>query len=280
MELPELSRCEVQVIAAKLRQIIRENRRSAPLRLIAKACEKYLRAWYNEGWWEFESNGEAFVLSRFNEWAHGRKVVIWDVGAHHGEWAEAAHKLVPSATIHSFEIIPELASRITDTDWLSTHTYGLSDAEDIVDVHWNKMYDTTSSISPRHGTPGFEDDCIIQCKVKPGDQLVAELGSPDFIKIDVEGHEASVLGGLHQTLHGANAPRLIQFEYGTTYVPSGSTLREIYTLLPSYSIGRLFPNYVDFKSYDYFDEHFRMGNMIATRDQALQRLLGGKAGRM
>jgi FkbM family methyltransferase len=263
-------------VGYKLRQIIREHRRSVPLRLIAMSCEKYLRVWYNEDFWEFESNGEAFVLSRFNQWAQGREVVIWDVGAHHGEWAEAAHKLVPSAAVHSFEIVPEAASQLTDTDWWSTYAFGLSDVEDVVDVYWNNVSGTNSSINPRSETVGFEDGLIIRCRVKTGDQLVDELGSPDFVKIDVEGHEAFVLRGLRQTLRGRSAPRLIQFEYGATYVPSGSTLREIYALLPNYSIGRLFPNYVDFKPYDYSGEHLRMGNMIATRDQGLQSLLAGK----
>jgi FkbM family methyltransferase len=265
------------MIKDKLQEIIAKNRRSVPLRLMAKYSEKYLHAWYNEARWDFESNGEAFVLSRFNQWAEGRKVVIWDVGAHYGEWSEAAHNLVPAASVHSFEVIREVALKSNDTDWRSTHAFGLSDVEGVVDVHWNKVHDTENSINPRPEFPTYQSApvAVIQCQVKTGDQLVDELGSPDFLKIDVEGHEAYVLRGLHETLRGGNAPWLIQFEYGSTYVPSGSTLREIYALLPNYSIGRLYPNYVDFKPYSYSDEHLRMGNMIATRDQALRDLLSG-----
>jgi FkbM family methyltransferase len=265
------------MIKLKVQELIVKNRRSVPLRLIAKYSEMYLRAWYNEARWAFESNGEAFVLSRLNQWAQGREIAIWDVGAHYGEWSEAAHKMVPSATVHSFEIIPELASRLTDRDWRSAHAFGLSDVEGVVDVHWNKGNDTESSINPRPEFPSYQGVpiTVIQSQVKTGDQLVDELGSPDFVKIDVEGHEAYVLRGFRKTLRGRSAPRLIQFEYGATYVPSGSTLREIYALLPDYSIGRLYPDYVDFKPYSYSDEHLRMGNMIATRDQALQSLLTG-----
>lgn len=265
------------MIKDKLQEIIAKHRRSVPLRLVAKCSEKYLRAWYNEARWDFKSNGEAFVLSRFNQWARGREVVIWDVGAHYGEWSEAAHKLVPSAAVHSFEIIREMALRLTDTDWRSTHPFGLSDVEGVVDVHWNKGHDTENSINPRSELTSFQGVpiAVIPCQVKTGDQVVDKLGSPDFVKIDVEGHEAYVLRGFRETLRDESAPRLIQFEYGGTYVPSGSTLREIYTLLPNYSIGRLYPNYVDFKRYNYSDEHLRMGNMIATRDQALQNLLAG-----
>jgi FkbM family methyltransferase len=237
----------------------------------------YLRAWYNEARWDFESNGEAFVLSRFDQWAQGREVVIWDVGAHYGEWSEAAHELVPTARVHCFEIIRETASKLSDNEWRSTHAFGLSDVDGAVDVHWNKGNDTESSIDPRVEFRSFQGVpvSVVRSQVRTGDRLVDELGPPDFVKIDVEGHEAHVLRGFGETLRSGSAPRLIQFEYGATYVPSGSTLREIYTLLPGYSIGRLYPDYVDFKPYSYSDEHLRMGNMIATRDQALRNLLAG-----
>jgi FkbM family methyltransferase len=262
--------------------VIVKHRRSAPLRLIARFSERYLRAWYNENRWTFTNNGESFVLTQFGQWAAGRKVTIWDVGAHGGEWSDAAHQVVPFAAIHSFEIIPEIAATVTDTEWRSAHALGLSNAEGTVEVHWNKGHNTESSINPRAEglTYRTSDVEVIQCQVQAGDKLVGELGHPDFLKVDTEGHEANVLRGFSETLRSSSAPALIQLEYGSTYVPAGATLRDIYSLLPGYSIGRLYPDYVDFKSYDYSDEHFRMGNMIATRDPELKRLLAGlSAGR-
>lgn len=261
----------------RIQYIIAKNRRMLPLRLIAMVSEKYLRAWYNEARWGFETNGEAFVLSRFNQWSQGSKTSIWDVGANYGEWSDIAHQMVPAAAIHSFEIIPEIASTLTDSTWRSAHAFGLSNSAGIIDVHWNQGHNTESSINPRTESISFREShvSVIQCQIRAGDKLVGDLGFPDFLKIDTEGHEAYVLRGFSETLQSSNAPALIQFEYGITYVPTGSTLREIYSLLPGYSIGRLYPNYVDFKPYSFTDENLRMCNMIATRDPALRDLLAG-----
>jgi hypothetical protein len=67
----------------------------------------------------------------------------------------------------------------------------------------------------------------------------------------------------------------MQIEYGDTYIPSGSTLKALYELVEphGYSIGRLYPNYVDFKSYEYRDDNFRMGNLIAVKDRDLKTML-------
>ena len=103
--------------------------------------------------------------------------------------------------------------------------------------------------------------------------MVETLPPPHVLKIDVEGHETAVLRGMQRLLSGDYAPLIIQIEYGDTYLPSGSTLKDVYSLLPGYSIGRLFPNHVDFRPYSYADDHFRMGNIIATRDARLKSLL-------
>ncbi len=65
-----------------------------------------------------------------------------------------------------------------------------------------------------------------------------------------------------------NYPRLIQFEYGDTYIPAGKTLYGIYQILAplGYRIGRVYPDHVEFKDYDFCDEHYRMGNYVAVKE--------------
>ncbi len=90
----------------------------------------------------------------------------------------------------------------------------------------------------------------------------------DILKIDTEGHEVDVLLGFTKVLVTPNAPRIIQFEYGHTYLPSKHSLSDVYRLLePSgYVIGRLYPNGVEFSPYQLEKENFRIGNFVAVRE--------------
>ncbi len=263
------------------RQFIRENRRSAIIRLIASSSEKFLRAWYNEGFYEFKSNGEAYALDRFAEWWGPRPAIVWDVGAHLGDWAVAAHSRLPEAHVYSFEIIEpiyqQLASRFDIEPWVTTVNFGLSDTHGDVIVGWNQNADTASSINPRLGHLLFDESMLVPVasQITTGNLFSKDNGRPDLLKIDVEDMSLTeVLLGCGDLLQGVGSPAMIQFEYGDTYIPGNNTLFSIYNLLSKfgYSVGRLYPNFVDFKDYTYDDEHFRMGNYIAVRSNELKAL--------
>jgi FkbM family methyltransferase len=267
-------------LLASLRQMIRENRRALPFRLAGKAAEKYLHAYYNEGFYEFERNGETFAVNTFKTWLNGRKPVIWDVGANTGQWALEALGLIPEAEVHSFEIIPSIKERLIentkDLPNIHVHGVGLSDRAGEIKVHLNPHNTVTSSIEPRLGGRWFQEETVeVTCEITTADEMARRISPPGFVKIDVEGHELSVLRGAQQLLAGPDAPAMMQIEYGETYIPSGSTLKALYELVEphGYSIGRLFPNHVHFKSYEYEDDNFRMGNLIAAKGADLKKLL-------
>ncbi len=264
---------------AFLKRTIAENRRSGVVRSMAGLAQRFLNAYHYTGEYAFASNGEKFALSCFAE-AHGPLAVIWDVGAHLGEYALEAHDVMPGARIVSFEIIPEIAAqlktRITG-DWFELHEIGLSDREGHVDVAWNKKQDTTNAVMPfAYEHLDLSDVQPRRCPITTIDRLIAGgQPPPDVLKIDVEGHEAAVLGGAGRLLAGDKAPAMIQFEYGGTWIPSSATLYATQQFLQGfgYAVGRLYPDHVAFKTYNWKDEHFRMGNMIAARGARLQQLL-------
>jgi len=270
------------MVGAFLRQTIRSSRRAAVSRGVAAASEKFLRAWYNEGYYAFDKNGERFAVSCFAKWSRLDSPVIWDVGAHLGHWADVVHEIMPRARITSFEILKPIADRVLErhrgADWFTLENIGLSDQEGQVEVTWNPRHDTTNSITPRLESKFFRAGELVQvpCRVTTLDAYAARTATtPDFLKIDVEGHEGAVLAGGAHLLSGERAPAMIQFEYGDTWIPGGHTLYKVQRQLEAlgYSVGRLYPDHVAFKAYDYADEHFRMGNMIAVKDPKLRALL-------
>jgi FkbM family methyltransferase len=266
----------LMTIKSRSQQFIREKRRTAPLRALAALSEKYLRHWYNEDFYEFERNGEAFALDQFAHWNRGAAVTVWDVGSHRGEWSEEALKRIPAATIHSFEVIPSIAADIPPHPRRSVHVVGLSNRAGESRITFNPSHDTMNTLNPfsfARRDPNFNGATLTSCQLTTGDLLSKQIGAPSLLKIDVEGHEVSVLRGCGAMLNSEAAPVMIQLEYGLTYLPAGESLLQIHDLLPSYSIGRLYPDHVDFRSYDLRDDHFRMGNLIAVRDGSLKALL-------
>jgi FkbM family methyltransferase len=223
-----------------------------------------------------QANGEAEIMRRF--FANSSALVIaLDVGSHDGEWAAHFLALGPSSFVVCFEILPavrdKLKQRFSADTRVSIADSGLSDQVGIVKVTWNKSCGPTSSISGESRHYGGAELSVVSCAVQTGDKYICEnaIGQIDFLKIDTEGHEVPVLKGFAQLLASAQAPRVIQFEYGTTWLAGRHRLADAYSILQCncYSIGRLYPNGVDFKQYELSDESFRMGNYIAVRDSTL-----------
>lgn len=254
---------------------IRLRRRNRVFSGLARLSRTYLKAFENDGNFNFERNGERDALTKISRWFGGAQATVWDVGAHRGEWASLCHGILPASKIFSFEIVPNIFQDIPQAHWLEARNVGLSDKEAEVEVTVAHGWDTANAIHPRTEHFFFDHGERVSCRVVPGDQLVEEgLPPPDILKIDTEGHEVPVLRGLKNTLMSA-PPKVIQLEYGQTYLPGGFTLRDVFELLTpcGYSVGRLYPNHVEFRGYGYDLDDFRMGNFIAVRDEGLRKLL-------
>jgi FkbM family methyltransferase len=273
-------------LLAKLRQLIRDNRSRRPFAIAAHASEKYLRAHYNEAFFDFSLNGEYRIIETFASINGNAAVTHLDVGAHTGEWTESILAAMPSSRVICFEVVPNLASllrnRLGMDDRVTVIDRGLSSREGEVSVTFNKSAPSTSAIVPRTSSQWFSSAKVeqVSARVEAGDNVVEGLGLSEIgiMKIDVEGHEIDVLQGFQRTLRSVASPRLIQFEYGDTYLPVRHTLKDACDLLTScgYVVGRVFPRGVGFKTYELSDDHFRMGNYVAVKaHDPLRRALQG-----
>lgn len=243
-----------------------------------------MNAWHVAGFYEFDRNGERFVIECFAAVYGKSESTVWDVGAHKGEYALACHEVLPRAKVISFEIIPDLARTLAGdqfhSGWFESHNFGLSDKPGQAEVNWHHGSDSTNSIhkQDRSGLAFYGEIETISCPVTTIDELIGDgLPPPDFLKVDVEGHDAFVLDGGRKLFQSNAAPKLIQFEYGGTWIPANRTLYSVQVFLEEcgYWVGRLYPDHVAFKTYEFADDRFRMGNMVATRCVELKKLLAG-----
>ncbi len=179
-------------------------------------------------------------------------MVVFDVGANIGEYTAYMLSVVPDLKIHCFEPVAEtfalLQQRHENNPQACLNNFGLSDVEDIGHMKIygeaygiNSLYDRRSSAASQ---PVYANYTKQQVTLQTLDNYVAEknIAHIDFIKIDVEGHELKVLQGATQSLT-ARKISAIQFEYGSSFVDSQSSLKAIYDLVTTHGfwLYRLLP---------------------------------------
>jgi FkbM family methyltransferase len=244
---------------------IARHRRRWPLRKLARLCEKYLDAYAN---WSYDParNGEQRLLGRM---ASLSSPLLFDVGANVGEWTDTARRLIPAAEVHCFEIAPATAEilrqRFAGDSRVSVTAQGLSAREEEVSLIY---YPRASGLTSTLPFPHRQASERVQASTTTGDAYVAARGISriEYCKIDVEGMEWEVLDGFSASL-GAGVLQAIQFEYGRKSILTKHLLGDLYALLEGYGylVGKVYPTYVDFRSYRLTDEDFRGPNYLAVR---------------
>ena len=260
------------------------HRRKLICRWVGRASYLLWRAYENRNF-DMQTNGEEWYLRRMAT-LNGVKCIL-DVGANVGDWSLLCRRLFPRATIHAFEIAPpvfsELKHRLSHLENLVLNPKGLSSQECEIEIYYSATlgYLTTAyaeNFDAAFALPGAKQSppVTIKAKVVCGDDYVKEHGirSIDVLKVDVEGMEESVLRGFQHTF-SEHRIRLVQFEYNTTNIISKFLLRDAHHLFNGlgYRVGKLYPNYVQFREYHYRQEDFCGPNMIAVRKED-KELLG------
>lgn len=252
---------------------IADERRSPQIQAQARECIKFLECYENYNY-DINSNGERFVLETM---AQRQLSCIFDVGANVGDWALLAHQYFPSAKIHCFEIskptyetLKEQTKRISN---IIANDFGLSDREGEIKL---KSYPDFSGLTSQIDYPHPCGSVITTGSVTCGDLYMQKHGIThvDFMKIDVEGAEDRVLQGIANAIQGRMID-VIQFEYGRVNILTKFLLYDFYALFRKhgYRVGKIYPNYVDFREYSFAHEDFLGPNYLAVREDLTDSLI-------
>jgi FkbM family methyltransferase len=240
-------------------------RRNPVLGTAAKLCRQYLK-WFGNASYKPARNGERWLLDTL----HGEAFrTMIDVGANVGNWSIMAADLFPQATVYALEVVPDTAAalrgRVAQYDRIKCFNLGLAAHNGTLSLHYHPTASTHATFTDYpHTWTGERIDCPV---MRGSDFLRREgIDSIDFLKLDVEGAEHLVLEGFQDQLRQQRI-RFVQFEYGRVNILTHFLLRDFYQLFAKhgYVVGKIFPDYVDFREYELTDEDFLGPNYLACR---------------
>jgi FkbM family methyltransferase len=135
---------------------------------------------------------------------------VFDVGGNHGIYAYWLGNAVgPAGSVHFFEPQPELCIEVKQVlDWLGlnqviVNSLALSDVRSRLSLNRGYVGDGSASFVPRADLSLPADSLV--CETTTVDDYCSshQIDHVAFMKIDVEGHELSVVNGALQTLRHA-----------------------------------------------------------------------------
>jgi FkbM family methyltransferase len=168
----------------------------------------------------------------------GRGSTFWDVGGHAGFFTIFGARLVgEQGRVHVFELLPENRRRIEEAVELNglgnvvVHECAVSAGSGAATLH---AHDSTSMWTLIEERRGHESELTVS--VRTLDELTEDLGTPDVIKLDVEGAEVEALRGGSLLLKDTKSAVFVEFS-------SPELLAAGRALLPDYRFDQISGNH-------------------------------------
>ena len=231
-------------------------------------------------WQNNNVNGEFFLIKRFlpKYFKERTNIIIFDVGANVGNYSLSLIKTFPNASIYAFEPNPLtfdlLKEKTKNNKSILCHKIGFSNQKstseifsyksDKVSEHASLYKEVMSEIHNDKSISTF------QINLETLDEFCTEnkIDKINFLKIDTEGHEYSVLSGALNLIKTKSID-VIQFEFNEMNVISRTFLKDFYDILYlNYEIYRLdSKKLISLKEYSTANEIFQYQNIIAIKRQ-------------
>lgn len=218
----------------------------------------------------FDASGEGGAL-QFVAKQLPAAAVVFDVGANQGDYTLLLAKLMPEATILSFEpssrTFAMLQEKVKDLKQIRSFHLGLSNSEVEINLYSNQDGSGLASVHQRrldHFGIAFDQSETVRMRTLDGFCDEQKIDRIDFLKLDVEGHELEVLKGAAARLE-SDRIAVIQFEFGGCNIDSRTFFQDFYYLLSErYFLYRILPEGLSrVEQYRESDEVFITTNYLA-----------------
>jgi FkbM family methyltransferase len=204
-----------------------------------------------------ETSGEKNVVELLSTIANDKEVIVFDVGAHTGEWLAMFQKFyTKKATVYSFEPEKRAFVELSKIKMGGFHPVNLAlgDTAGTKYLSAAQVHDTKNTESEEVTITTLDAYCSLN-----------KISHIDLLKIDIEGYELKLLHGAKNMIQNGNI-KLIQFEFGAPSEQKYS-MQEFFDILgEQYRICRILKHGVyPLKEYKHYYEVLSVTNFVAIK---------------
>ncbi len=219
------------------------------------------------------SGEEHFIQKELPRLLSRQQPLLLDVGANVGKFSSLLRAQFPAAEICAFEPVPSTFSTLQENMRslnVRCFGFGLGRQEETVPIYRSAQegFSSQASLYPEVASSMHRYEKVVSetISLRTLDAVAAEQQwtTIDFLKIDTEGNEFSVLQGAEKLISDKRIGA-IMFEFNEMNVASRVFLRDFYDLLADYKFFRLdTERLISLGRYHTRNEIFQFHNLLAV----------------